>query len=317
QSKLCCNLALIPHHLKTLLDAHGRGFQKAGVYTGSISLFDISAKLPVSVYFSYMFGGLVRKMGCKVRPYETAAGSADAVIERSMEILEEAFGLGRSREEAVKKAIALFKGVKTSKPGPSPRPLVAIFGDLYARDNEVINQGLLHFIEANGGEALTTPYSYLGRMVARPYLRKWLIEGLYLEALATKALIASVRRREKRYYAHFQQILKEPAPVYDDSPGKILARYNIRMEHTGESMENILKIFYTLKQHPRTSLFVQTSPAFCCPSLVTEAMAREIERNTGVPVVSVTYDGTGGNKNEAILPYLKFSRQRYRRADSL
>ncbi|MCP4686828.1 MAG: CoA activase, partial [Desulfobacterales bacterium] len=177
QSNLCCNLGLIPHHLKTLLTAHGRGFEKSGVYTGSISLLDISTKLPASVYFSYMFGGLVRKMGCKVRPYETAAGSADAVIERSMEILEEAFGLGRSREEAVKKAVALFKGVKTSNPGPSPRPLVAIFGDLYARDNEVINQELLHFIEANGGEALTTPYSYLGRMVARPYLRKWLIEG--------------------------------------------------------------------------------------------------------------------------------------------
>ena len=27
-----------------------------------------------------------------------------------------------------------------------------------------------------------------------------------------------------------------------------------------------------------------------------------------VPVVSVTYDGTGGNKNESILPYLKFPR---------
>jgi hypothetical protein len=77
-------------------------------------------------------------------------------------------------------------------------------------------------------------------------------------------------------------------------------------------MENILKIFYIKRYYPDVSLFVQTSPAFCCPSLITEAMAKEIENKTGVPVVSITYDGTGGNKNEAIIPYLKFPRKRDR-----
>jgi hypothetical protein len=32
--------------------------------------------------------------------------------------------------------------------------------------------------------------------------------------------------------------------------------------------------------------------------------ASRIEKRTGVPVVSITYDGTSGNKNEAIVPYL-------------
>ena len=40
----------------------------------------------------------------------------------------------------------------------------------------------------------------------------------------------------------------------------------------------------------------------------TEAMAGEIERVTGVPVVSITYDGTGGRKNDVIIPYLKYPR---------
>ena len=38
-------------------------------------------------------------------------------------------------------------------------------------------------------------------------------------------------------------------------------------------------------------------------------MANEIERITNTPVVSITYDGTGGNKNEVIIPYLKFARK--------
>ena len=66
---------------------------------------------------------------------------------------------------------------------------------------------------------------------------------------------------------------------------------------------------YIKHHYPDISLFVQTSPAFCCPSLITEAMAKEIENKTGVPVISITYDGTGGNKNEAIIPYLKFPRK--------
>jgi hypothetical protein len=45
------------------------------------------------------------------------------------------------------------------------------------------------------------------------------------------------------------------------------------------------------------SLFVQASPAFCCPALITEAMALRIEQVKGVPLVSITYDGIGGNKN--------------------
>jgi len=57
-------------------------------------------------------------------------------------------------------------------------------------------------------------------------------------------------------------------------------------------------------------LFVQTNPAFCCPSLVTEAMAGHIEKKTGVPIVTIEYDGTGGFKNGDIIPYLKFPRKK-------
>ena len=37
-------------------------------------------------------------------------------------------------------------------------------------------------------------------------------------------------------------------------------------------------------------------------------MTRRIEEVTGVPVVSLTYDGTGGDPNEMLVPYLRFPR---------
>jgi predicted CoA-substrate-specific enzyme activase len=309
ESNIACNIKLYPHHIKTLFHSYGRGFQKAGVYIGGTSLADISLKLPIDTYFAYMFGGFLRKLGCRIRPYEKTKGTTDAIIEKSLDILTDAFAGERSKEEALAEVISFFKGIETcNTPGSSQRPKVAIFGDLYARDNPTINQDLIHFIEHHGGEVVTTPYSSYVKMISRPYLRKWFVEGQYLFALSSKALLTEMIRREKPYVRLFNQILNEPEARYDNPPEEILAAFNLRIENTGESMDNLLKIHYLLKYHPEISLFVQTSPAFCCPGLITEAMAGVIEKKTGVPMVSITYDGTGGNKNDVVIPYLTYPR---------
>ena len=87
-----------------------------------------------------------------------------------------------------------------------------------------------------------------------------------------------------------------------------LSRFGMVLEQEGESYENALKILHLVARHPDLALFVQTSPAFCCPALVTEALGSAIERITGVPIVTVTYDGTGSDKNSVIVPYIKYPR---------
>jgi len=314
--EIACNIKLYPHHIKNILNTCGRGMERAEVYLGQLSMMDISVSLPVNNYFVYMFGGMLRKIGCKIRPYERRKGETDRVIAGAVDILREAFLGNRSKEQAVAEVVSILARIETADPaGRPPRPKVAVFGDLYARDNNVINQDLIHFIEDHGGEVVTTPYSEYLKMISGPYLRKWLIEGHYLSALSSQALIATLKRKEKLYYNYFERVLKEPEPEYDEPARDILARYNLRLEHTGESMDNILKIHYIKKHHPEIALFVQASPAFCCPALITEAMAAEIERQTGVPVVSITYDGTGGGQNDVIIPYLKYPRRERRQDD--
>ena len=306
-STLACNLCLYPHHIRTILHAYGHGMEKAGVYKGALSFADISLKLSINTYFAYMFGGMLRKMGCKIRPYEIQPGITDRTIQKGIQILSDAFYGNISKEDAVARVVDLFGEIET-KPEKS-RPKVAIFGDLYLRDNDVMNQDLIRFIETNGGEVITTPYSSYAKMVANQYLRKWFIEGQYLNVLTSKALVATISQLEKVYAKHFGRILKEPEPEYNESAEKILSAYNVRIENTGESMDNIMKIYYLTKLHPDISLFVQVSPAFCCPALITEAMAKDIKTNTGIPVVSITYDGTRSNKNDVIIPYLNYQRK--------
>ena len=315
--EIACNIKLYPHHIKHILNSHGGGMEQAEVYSARLSMMDISVTLPINNYFAYMFGGMIRKIGCKIRPYERHKGETDQIISNAMDILRNAFLGHCAKAEAVAEVVSNFERIETVDcSGQSPRPKVAVFGDLYARDNNVINQDLIRFIEDNGGEVITTPYSEYLKMVSKPYLRKWLIEGHYLSALSSQALMTTLKIKEKLYYAYFERILNEPEPVYDDAPKDILARYNLCLENTGESMDNILKIHYIKKHYPDVALFVQASPAFCCPALVTEAMAREIEHITDTPVISITYDGTGGNKNDVIIPYLKYPRRKSRSNDN-
>ncbi|PKN29341.1 MAG: CoA activase [Deltaproteobacteria bacterium HGW-Deltaproteobacteria-21] len=304
-SEMACNIHLYPLHIRSILAARGRAMEKTDIHVGPLSMQDLSLRMVPDVYFAYLFGGTLRKIGCRLRPYENVKGETDKAIERSMTVLTQAFGGERSKEEALAEALALFDDIAVTW---GKRPKVAVFGDLYARDNGIVNQDLIPFIEANGGEVITTPYSTYLKMIAKPYLRKWFVEGHYLEALTSGLLIAGLKLQEKTYSRIFDRIPGGSEPEFDDPPAKILAAYNVRIENTGESMDNLLKIHHIMKCHPDLALFVQASPAFCCPALVTEAMARRIEKQTGVPIVSVTYDGTGGNKNEVIIPYLKYPR---------
>ena len=308
RSDIACNIRMYPYHIQQILQREGNGFEKSGIYLGELSLFDVSFRASTNAYFAYMFGGLLRSIGCRIRPYETNKGETDQTMSRALDIISRAFALNRSKEKALEEAIALFKRIRTQDAGT--RPKVAIFGDLYVRDNDIMNQNLIHYIEANGGEVVTTPYYKYIKIIANSYFKKWFKEGKYLSLISNKALLVAMQAMEKKYYPYFEPLLEESHFMVGNSHENLLEQYGIQQEHTGESMDNILKIHHIIQEHPDLALLVQTNPAFCCPGLVTEAMAARLEAKTGVPIVSITYDVSGGNKNKVIVPFIKYFKPR-------
>jgi predicted CoA-substrate-specific enzyme activase len=308
-SEIACNVRLFPYYIRGILDARGGGLEKAGVYVGNITFTDLSPRIGVEMYFAYMFGGFIRKIACRLRPYELTRGETDQAVTRAIQIATDTFLGKQDRQTAAREISRMFQEIQVDR--TTPRPQVAVFGDLYTRDNEVMNQDLISAIEQAGGEVVTTPYSDYLKIIAEPYLRRWLYEKHYWEVLVNKTLLGLVNFLDRKYYRIFEPVLGEPYPIYSHSALEILSRFNLMVQHAGESMENLVKVFSLMRLHPRISLFVQASPAFCCPSLVTEAMGRDIESQTGIPVVSITYDGTSSPKNDVIIPYIRYA------ADSL
>jgi predicted CoA-substrate-specific enzyme activase len=301
-SSVSCNIKLYPHYIKTILESHGMG--EAGVYTGKMTLMDMVPLGGIDTYFAFFFGGLLRKLGCRTRPYELEKGAADRAVKRGQDIFTQVFSEGKSKEEALEEVYQLFASIPTDR--SQPRPLVAIFGDFYVRDNEIMNQHLIQAIEAEGGEVITTSFSELMRITSKAYFKRMRANGRYVEFLMFSALLKLVELMEKNYYGVLNKLdlyLGETDPDFT----RFQDHFHIRVEQEGESFDNLLKIFHILQEYPEVALFVQANPAFCCPSLITEAMRGEIESVTGVPIISITYDGTGSYKNGVVAPYLRYA----------
>jgi len=298
-----CNLPMYPYFIKAVFERHGRGTEAIEVFSGDITFLYLGPKAMIGAYHAFLAGGTLRRLACRTRPYEIEAGATKRLIERAMAILTAAFAEGGPKEEAYREAFGPFGDLPKR---PRTRPKVAIFGDLYSRDNDVLNQGLEEEIEKAGGEVITTPYIDYIKASLDAFFRRLLIDRSWGEWAKMKAAVAVLATIEKSLsiadHATFGSLPSWRNPGYLEK----IERLGLRGEFEGECFDNAIKIFRILEEHPDTALFVQANPAFCCPSVVTEAMASEIEAVTGIPIVTITYDGTGARKNDAIIPYLAF-----------
>ncbi len=303
KSTLSCNLSMFPQYMQKLLKDHGKGLEKTSVYSGDLMFYDISLPTAINAYLAYMFGGNIRKIGCMIRPYEKEKGRTNEVMKESFALLRDAFRDGKPKEKILEYIIGEFRKIETVK---TERTKVAIFGDLYVRDNDLMNQDLIRIIEENGGEVISTPYSDYIKIIVEPFTARAFKEGRYLAYARTKFLKSLIPLVEQNYSPYFNQVFGESKKEEKAGLNGWLDKFGLHLLHRGESFENILKIHELVTRHPDIDLFIQTNPSYCCPSLVTEAMAPRIEELTGIPVVTIEYDGTSGFKNEDIIPYLKF-----------
>ncbi len=297
---LSCNLPMFPHYVKKILKKYNERYADVQVYPGNMGFYDFSVRTGMNVFLAFLFAGSIRKIVCKTRPYELEKGATDRVSDEAVQSLCNAIVKGSPKGPALEKIMAGFKEIEIKK---TLRPKVAIFGDIYVRDNGVFNQDLDKIIEDNGGEVIPTSYSEYIKIIIKQLELRYIEEGRYLEGYYLRYLKYLIPMLEMKYQKYFENYIKNINPLNGEL-FDLLHKHNLHLLHRGESVENLLKIENLIRNYD-ISLFVQTSPSYCCPSLVTEAMSSHIERTTGIPVVSIEYDGTYGGKNEDVIPYLK------------
>ena len=304
-TRTACNLPQYPLMMKNLLEQRGDGFEKVQIFATEFEMRSCSIEVIYDVYCSYLLGGLLRKLACKIRPYEIIPGQTDRVIEEARQKLYHCIAKGQSKETKFKEIVASLSQIPVSELFAS-RPKVGIIGDLYVRDNDVFNQQLNYELESYGAEVVTTPFTYILRMLAIKHSLLLKEDGRYFTLLRDKLLLDVLEKFEKRFFRISNEILKESFPVFDESVYAPLEKYNLSLKHGGETAQNISKIFSLLKHYPDLALLIHVNPIFCCPGLVSESIFETLEKDIGIPIVSIIYDGTTANKNEILAPYLHY-----------
>jgi len=306
---MACNFPQYPLMAKKLFEQRGDGFDKVRIFATEFDMHSLPYDLIFDVYSAYLLGGFLRKLACKIRPYEVLAGQTDRVIIKGHQKCMQAIKEGLSKEETFTAVIEDLAAVEVDALYGT-HPKIAIIGDLYVRDNDVFNQNLISDLEANGAEVLTTPLNYVLRMAAERHFYELKAGGLYFSLVRNKLLMELLESIERRYFQIANIILQEEFPVYSQTILEKLKKYKISFKHGGETAQNIIKVFCILQQQKDVSLFIHVNPIFCCAGLISEAFFKAVEKDIGIPIVSIVYDGTNTKRNDMLAPYLHFIKNR-------
>lgn len=133
---------------RVLLFQQQGGFKQA---TGPEVGLEMNPRFFTQVVKSLIAGDVLNAIGYRIRPYELRAGATDRAMERSKEILIEAFRRKRSLVRALRRCRAQFDAVEVD--WLQAKPKVMIIGEFWAMTTEGDgNHHLQRFLEEQGAE---------------------------------------------------------------------------------------------------------------------------------------------------------------------
>jgi len=307
-TSLACNFPQYPIMAKNIFEDIGNGFEKVQIFASEFEMTEFPIEIITDVYIGYLLGGLLRKIGCRIRPYELIPGRTDEIIAEARSLLYQATVGKKSREDLFSQILEEISSVPV-KEDIGNKPKVSIIGDLYVRDNDIFNQHLIKELEIDGAEVVTTPFTFILRLLAFKHKNILKEDHHYISLMKFRLLIEYLEKIERRYYKIAEKVLREQFPALDENIFNALGEYNLTLDHGGETAQNILKIFALLGHYSDISLFIHVNPIFCCPGLVSESLFKKVEKDIGIPIVSITYDGTASRRNDILAPYIHYLRK--------
>jgi predicted CoA-substrate-specific enzyme activase len=283
---------------RNILDANGMKDVEIFAPTSTNSYMGMPSALRAYLWDVVVAGDFIFKMVCRLRPYEIEKGSVDAAMYRVISRMEREIEKKRNVIPMMTSALEELSKVPVKK---ERRPLVGIVGEIYVRSNVFCNDGLIKFIEANGGEAWLSP------------LTEWFVYTAWMERYFSKlydknfVLRALVKFKTGFMFSRVHAIEEAARPFLPDriepEMEKVLdlgSKY-IPLIFEGETILTIARALLFLEQG--ASLVVNCSPFGCMPGNITQSIFQKIRGADGKPIVSLFYDGES-DMNRIVKVYL-------------
>jgi predicted nucleotide-binding protein (sugar kinase/HSP70/actin superfamily) len=139
------------------------GYEKAEIVSPSneSSYADVAGKDAPKFRFNAWKGFIavdfLRKLKQEIQPYELHSGDTDRVYQRSLNRIKPAEKGTAGLHHVLKEITGDFLSVPVDK--RIRKPVVAVVGEIFMRDNSFCNGGLIRRLEEQGVETLVAPFS--------------------------------------------------------------------------------------------------------------------------------------------------------------
>jgi predicted nucleotide-binding protein (sugar kinase/HSP70/actin superfamily) len=286
---------------RQILEREGVGDEVALLAPASNNAYQgLSSDMRRSLFKAIACADILLKAQCKVRPYEVNAGETDRAVGEALAIVSQALETKGDIVQAVAQAVGKIAAVPTAGPR---KPLVGIVGEIYVRNNIYANEDVIGAIETFGGEAWMLPITdwILYSSSLENFKEEFPSTIFSLDKADTYITYTWMKHWEQklmkaagpfladRHEPPFQECLENAVPYipfYIGGEGKLSVGRAIKFAQQG------------------AALVVNCAPFGCMPETMATAIFSRLSADVGIPVVSLFYDGSGG-QNRRLEVFLK------------
>ena len=241
---------------------------------------------------------LLMKCLHETRPYEINRGETESAYnEYLLKINRTVKSQNGALLELMSKMHHTFSGIPKKN---GKKPLIGIIGEIFVRHNAFANEDIIRKIEDLGGEVWLAPVEewifYVNLMGFRKALRKWrnnLLSKKHLQDVLsifiTRFVQQNIEHKLSKPFNGFLKTLKEP------STKEILKNASPYLHDSfeGEAVLSMGKAIDFVKNN--SSGIISAMPFSCMPGTIVSALLKGLKQDTGIPCLSIEYDGAEAN----------------------
>ncbi|MBN1183692.1 MAG: hypothetical protein JXB49_15480, partial [Bacteroidales bacterium] len=230
---------------------------------------------------------LLRKMQEQTRPYEVNKGETDNIykiyLDKTVASLERG---GKGLRKIMKEAAINFKNISVND---IRKPIVAVIGENYMRDNPFCNNFVVKRLEELGAETMTAPFGEWVNYSTIRYIRDSRWKGNINNLLKAKMQLFLQQELEKRIVKSVSGLLNLEHEIAVKDMLANSAEY-IHKDYDGEPA--LVLGAAKLLSERKISGIVNVIPFTCMPGTITTSVSQNFRKDhNGIPWENYAYDG--------------------------
>ncbi len=230
----------------------------------------------------------------ETRPYEMSRGETESIYN---EYLLKISRMIKSQDGVVTGFLNEMRRTFSLIPRTNGRkPVIGIIGEIFVRHNTFSNEDIIKKVEALGGEVWLAPIEewiyYINLMALRKALMKW-HQNLFsrdnlqdiLSIFITRLVQKKIEHKFSKPFKGFLKTLEEP------TTNEIFRNASpyLHKSFEGEAILSIGKTIDFVKNG--ASGIISAMPFGCMPGTIVSALLKGVKQDTGIPYLSIAYDG--------------------------